>query len=36
MLTTILLDFQWGQLLNPEFYISNGGLWLVRWLFLAR
>jgi membrane-associated protein len=35
MLTTILLDFQWGQLLNPEFYISNGGLWLFLFIVFA-
>ncbi|MBY0534523.1 MAG: VTT domain-containing protein [Chitinophagaceae bacterium] len=32
---TILLDFHWGQLLNPEFYINNGGLWLFLFIVFA-
>jgi membrane-associated protein len=31
-----LLDaFHWGQLLNPEFYIVNGGLWLILLIVFA-
>lgn len=30
-----LLDFQWTQLLNPEFYIQNGGLWLFLFIIFA-
>lgn len=29
MLNAILLDFQWHQLLQPQWYILNGGLWFV-------
>jgi len=29
MLQTILLDFQWHQLIQPQWYILNGGLWFV-------
>ena len=29
MLQTILLDFNWTQLLQPQWYIQNGGLWLL-------
>lgn len=29
MLSSLLLDFQFTQLLNPQFYIENGGLWLL-------
>lgn len=25
----ILLDFHWSQLLQPQFYIEHGGLWLI-------
>lgn len=25
----ILLDFQWTQLLQPQWYIENGGLWFI-------
>lgn len=35
MMLTILLDFHWGQLLNPEFYINNGGLWLFLFIVFA-
>jgi len=32
----ILLEaFHWGQLLNPEFYIVNGGLWLLLFIVFA-
>lgn len=31
----ILLDFNWAQLLNPEFYIQNGGLWLFLFIVFA-
>ena len=29
MLDFIFLDFQWHQLLQPQWYILNGGLWFV-------
>lgn len=29
MLNFIFLDFQWHQLLQPQWYILNGGLWFV-------
>src|SRR5436190_22825887 len=29
MLHFILLDFNWTQLLQPQWYIENGGLWLL-------
>jgi membrane-associated protein len=29
MLDFIFLDFQWHQLLQPQWYIENGGLWLL-------
>lgn len=32
----ILLEaFNWAQLLNPQFYIDNGGLWLVLFIVFA-
>ena len=31
----ILLNFEWGQLLNPEFYIRNGGLLLLLFIVFA-
>ncbi len=31
----ILLDFQWTQLLQPQFYIENGGLWLLLFVIFA-
>ncbi len=31
-----LLDaFNWTQLLQPQFYIDNGGLWLVLFIIFA-
>jgi membrane-associated protein len=30
-----LLQFQWHDLLNPEFYIQNGGLWLFLFIVFA-
>lgn len=30
-----LLNFNWAQLLNPEFYIANGGLWLFLFIVFA-
>jgi membrane-associated protein len=30
-----LLQFQWTDLLNPEFYIQNGGLWLFLFIVFA-
>lgn len=35
MLDLILLDFHWSQLLQPQFYIDNGGLWLVLFIIFA-
>lgn len=31
----ILLDFVWTDLLNPEFYIQHGGLWLFLFIVFA-
>jgi membrane-associated protein len=31
----ILEAFHWGQLLQPQFYIDNGGLWLVLFIIFA-
>jgi len=31
----ILLDFQWSDLLQPQFYIENGGLWLLLFVVFA-
>lgn len=31
----ILLDFNWSQLLQPQFYIENGGLWLLLFVVFA-
>ena len=31
----ILLNFVWKDLLNPEFYIQNGGLWLFLFIVFA-
>ena len=30
-----ILAFTWKDLLNPEFYINNGGLWLVLFIVFA-
>jgi len=35
MLLTILLDFHWTQLLQPQWYIENGGLWFVVFVVFA-
>ncbi|WP_462253313.1 DedA family protein [Ferruginibacter sp.] len=35
MLDFIFLDFQWTQLLQPQWYIANGGLWLVLFVVFA-
>lgn len=35
MLSQILLDFTWTQLLQPDFYISHGGLWLIIFIVFA-
>ncbi|MDR0793223.1 MAG: DedA family protein [Chitinophagaceae bacterium] len=35
MLLNILLDFQWHDLLQPQFYIDNGGLWLLLFIVFA-
>ena len=29
MLETILLDFQWTNLIQPQWYINTGGLWFI-------
>lgn len=31
----ILLDFNWHELLQPQFYIDNGGLWLLVFIIFA-
>ena len=31
----ILLDFHWTELLQPKFYIENGGLWLILFIVFA-
>lgn len=31
----ILLDFHWAQLLQPQWYIENGGLWLLLFVVFA-
>jgi len=31
----LLSDFQWHQLLQPQFYINNGGLWLLLFIVFA-
>lgn len=35
MLHFILLDFHWTQLLQPQWYIENGGLWFVVFVVFA-
>lgn len=35
MLNFILLDFHWSQLLQPQFYIEHGGLWLLLFVIFA-
>jgi membrane-associated protein len=35
MLDFILLDFNWTQLLQPQWYIDNGGLWLLLLIIFA-
>lgn len=35
MLDFILLDFSWTQLLQPQWYIDNGGLWLLLVIIFA-
>ena len=35
MLLQILLDFHWTELLQPQFYIDNGGLWLMLFIIFA-
>lgn len=35
MLQFILLDFHWSQLLQPQFYIEHGGLWLLLFVVFA-
>jgi membrane-associated protein len=31
----VLLDFNWSQLLQPQFYVENGGLWLLLFVVFA-
>jgi membrane-associated protein len=35
MLLQILSDFHWTQLLQPQFYIEHGGLWLILFVVYA-
>lgn len=35
MLDFILLDFHWTQLLQPQWYIENGGLWFIVFVVFA-
>ena len=35
MLDFIFLDFQWHELLQPQWYIQNGGLWFVLFVVFA-
>jgi membrane-associated protein len=35
MLLQIFLDFHWTNLLQPQWYIANGGLWLVLFVVFA-
>jgi membrane-associated protein len=34
-LQQIILDIQWHDLINPKFYIQNGGLWLLLFIIFA-
>src|SRR5437867_12338467 len=31
----VLLDFKWHNLINPQFYIEYGGLWLLLFVIFA-
>lgn len=35
MIDFILLDFNWHQLIQPQWYIENGGLWLLLFVVFA-
>jgi membrane-associated protein len=35
MLAQILLSFEWHQLLQPQFYIEHGGLWVLLFVVFA-
>ena len=35
MLLQILMEFHWTQLLQPQFYIEHGGLWLILFVVYA-
>jgi len=35
MIDIFLLDFNWSQLLQPQFYVENGGLWLLLFVVFA-
>lgn len=35
MFNIIFLDFQWTQLLQPQWYIENGGLWFILFTIFA-
>ena len=34
-LSFVFLDFQWHDLINPQFYIQYGGLWLLLFIIFA-
>ncbi len=35
MIDFILLEFHWTQLLQPQWYIENGGLWFIVFVIFA-
>ena len=35
MLLTLLASFHWSNLLQPQFYVENGGLWLLLFVVFA-
>ncbi|TAF56727.1 MAG: DedA family protein [Sphingobacteriia bacterium] len=35
MILQVLLEFHWSQLLQPQFYIEHGGLWLLLFVVFA-
>jgi membrane-associated protein len=35
MILATMLSFEWHQLLQPQFYIDNGGLWLLLFIVFA-
>ena len=36
MLLQILLEFNWHELLQPQWYIDNGGFWLLLFIILLK